>query len=113
MTGVPLPENEMEFIMKCSLVFPNILDLKILINPLDRFKGSLQKIADFFNVNRIGTMHNGGSDALTTSQVYYRLKSYMTKEDFEINVKKSNNIIWGLNKGFEFLKKTDGSFETG
>lgn len=69
MTGIALPESELEFAMKCSLIFPNILDLKILMNPLDRFKGSLQKIADFFNVQRIGTMHNGGSDALTTSQV--------------------------------------------
>lgn len=69
LSGVPLPESELEFASKVSMVFPNILDLKILINPLDRFKGSLQKIADFFNVQRVGTMHNGGSDALTTSQV--------------------------------------------
>lgn len=69
MLGVQLPENELEFQIKCSLVFPNILDLKILIYPLDRFKGSLQKIADFFSIKRIGAMHNGGSDALTTSQV--------------------------------------------
>jgi len=69
MTGVGLPEDEREFEHKCALVFPCLLDLKILINPLDRFRGSLQKIADFFNVQRIGAMHTGGSDALTTSQV--------------------------------------------
>jgi len=40
----------------------------------DEPAGPLQGVAaedrDFFNVQRIGTMHNGGSDALTTSQVY-------------------------------------------
>jgi len=52
-----------------------MLDLKILVHPFDRFKGSLQKIADFFNIKRVGKLHNGGSDALTTSQVYFRVKS--------------------------------------
>lgn len=85
LTGMPLPENEIEFNNKVNMVFPQMLDIKILINPFDRFKGSLQKIADFFNVQRIGTMHNGGSDALCTSQVYYRIKKYMTIDDFEAN----------------------------
>eukprot|EP00341_Mesodinium_pulex_P011630 CAMPEP_0116930142 /NCGR_PEP_ID=MMETSP0467-20121206/27018_1 /TAXON_ID=283647 /ORGANISM="Mesodinium pulex, Strain SPMC105" /LENGTH=37 /DNA_ID= /DNA_START= /DNA_END= /DNA_ORIENTATION= len=37
----------------------------------------------------------------------------MTKDDFDNNLKRSKNLIWGLNKGFEYLKKTDGSYETG
>lgn len=69
MLGTALPDSETSFETKNSLMFPQNLDLKILVHPFDRFKGSLQKIADFFNIKRVGKLHNGGSDALTTSQV--------------------------------------------
>lgn len=75
MLGNSLPDGESNFETKCTMLFPQMLDLKILVHPFDRFKGSLQKIADFFNIKRVGKLHNGGSDALTTSQVYFRVKS--------------------------------------
>jgi len=75
MLGTNLPDTENKFQTKCKMLFPKIIDLKILVQPFDRFKGSLQKIADFFNIKRVGKLHNGGSDALCTSQVYFRVRN--------------------------------------
>mmetsp|Transcript_20956 Transcript_20956/g.17378 ORF Transcript_20956/g.17378 Transcript_20956/m.17378 type:complete len:114 (+) Transcript_20956:540-881(+) len=113
MQGTALPDTEPSFESKNTLLFPFILDLKILVHPFDRFKGSLQKLADFFNIKRVGKLHNGGSDALTTSQVYFRVKSYLSKEDWELHSTRSLNIIWGLSRGFEYLKRNDGTYDTG
>lgn len=70
LTGISLPISEKDFLEKLSMIFPRVIDIKVLLNYDDRFKQkSLQKLAEFFNVKGEATMHNGGSDALTTSQV--------------------------------------------
>jgi len=65
-------------------------------------------LANFFNVKGEATSHNGGSDALTTSQVYYKLRNYIHYDDYIKQESKSLNIIWGLGKGFDLLKSDTG-----
>ena len=92
-----LPKNENEFLDCLKIYFPNIYDIKYLINENEEFKGGLNKIAKELNVERIGEMHQAGSDSIVTSDVFFKLfnKGIISKSElFD-----GKNVIFGVGKG--------------
>ena len=97
-----LPEDENNFIELINLYFPNLYDIKYLINDNESYKGGLNKLAKELDVERSGEIHQAGSDSQVTSDVFFRLKKYnaITNEDL-INGK---NVIFGIGKGADMME---------
>ena len=95
--GNPLPNNEKEFTKLLGLFFPNHYDIRILIKDKSDFKGSLNKLASYLDVEREGKVHQAGSDSLVTIEVFWKLikEGYITKED----ILEDKNILYGILKG--------------
>jgi CCR4-NOT transcription complex subunit 7/8 len=67
---VSLPPNEKLFLNELKMYFQNFYDCKELMRELT-ISGGLTKVARGLGVDRIGTMHQAGSDAHLTSVVYF------------------------------------------
>ena len=95
--GNSLPENEKDFTQLLGLFFPNHYDIKILVKDKNNLKGSLNKLANYLNVQREGKNHQAGSDSLVTIYSFWKLikNGFMTKE--ELN--EGKNILYGILKG--------------
>lgn len=74
LTAVPLPEQEAEFFEYLHLFFPRLHDLKYLMLSSDRLYGGLNKVAEALGCERVGNMHQAGSDSLLTLDVYFKMR---------------------------------------
>lgn len=93
-----LPDNENEFLSTLSLYFPNFYDLKYIIqNSLENLKGGLNKIAQQLGVERVGDIHQAGSDSIVTAEVYFKIINSSLLSQEEILLKK--NILFGIGLG--------------
>lgn len=93
LTAVPLPSSERDFFELLDLFFPKLYDLKYLMLSSDRLFGGLNKLADTLGCERVGTMHQAGSDSLLTLDVFFRMR----EEIFEGKIDESvNGILFGL-----------------
>ena len=91
LTSAPLPEDPSEFFDVLHTYFPKLIDLKHLTKSV--YSGGLQRLAAKYGVARIGTMHQGGSDALMTADTFFALpKDLRGREHFD------QGILWGLTK---------------
>jgi CCR4-NOT transcription complex subunit 7/8 len=92
-----LPEKEEEFIEELDTYFINYYDIKVLIKGNDNFERGLNKLADQLEVNRVGQIHQAGSDSIVTIDVFFKLK----KSDLVSNakLKEIKNILYGIGKG--------------
>ena len=92
-----LPKNEKDFTQVLSLFFPNHYDIRILVKDKNNLKGSLNKLANYLDVEREGQFHQAGSDSLVTIDVFWKLlkTGLITKEDLFEN----KNILYGILKG--------------
>ena len=92
-----LPENEKDFTQLLGLFFPNHYDIKILVKDKNNLKGSLNKLANYLNVQREGKNHQAGSDSLVTIYSFWKLikSDFVTKE--ELN--EGKNILYGILRG--------------
>jgi len=92
-----LPENEKDFTQLLGLFFPNHYDIKILVKDKNNLKGSLNKLANYLNVQREGKIHQAGSDSLVTIYSFWKLikSGFVTKE--ELN--EGKNILYGILRG--------------
>jgi CCR4-NOT transcription complex subunit 7/8 len=95
--GNSLPKNEKEFTQILGLFFPNHYDIRILVKSKNYLKGSLNKLANYLDVEREGKIHQAGSDSLVTIEVFWRLikNGIISKED----IIEEKNIIYGILKG--------------
>lgn len=98
LTNSELSANYNSFESLCKLYFQNIFDIKYLIKDFNQFKSSgLTKMAYDFNIDRIGQMHQAGSDALLTLQIYFKfLSKYVESEN---DLEQFNGIIYGIGNG--------------
>lgn len=95
LTCEKLPNNLNEFMKKIKIFFPNIIDLKYVTNKISQtYHGGLQAIGNSLNVQRVGNMHQAGSDSLITGGVYFKLKE-KHGSDFDDNI--YNGILYGIN----------------
>ncbi|CAN8068511.1 unnamed protein product [Agarophyton chilense] len=74
LTAVPLPGQETGFFEYLSLFFPRIYDLKYLMLSSDRLHGGLNKVGEMLGCERVGMMHQAGSDSLLTLDVFLKMK---------------------------------------
>ncbi|KAK4536281.1 hypothetical protein CDCA_CDCA08G2306 [Cyanidium caldarium] len=71
-TADALPEDEREFHELLQLFFPRVYDVKVLMERLE-LRGGLNRLAETLQVRRYGPIHQAGSDALLTLDVFERL----------------------------------------
>lgn len=73
LTCSPLPSEETVFFDLLHTYFPCIYDIKYMMLSCDNLKGGLQKLAEDLQVERIGPMHQAGSDSLLTAAAFFKL----------------------------------------
>lgn len=101
-TNQLLPQNEVDFQKLLEIYFPNIYDIKYLINDIDTYKGGLNKLAKDLNVERTGEIHQAGSDSQVTSEVFFRLiKNNIINHDI---IGGEKNVIYGIGPGADDLE---------
>jgi CCR4-NOT transcription complex subunit 7/8 len=73
--GSPLPADEANFFDLMNAYFCNYYDVKEIKRDISHLAlGGLSKLAKDLDVERIGTVHQAGSDSFVTSQVFFKLK---------------------------------------
>lgn len=80
--------------------FCNYFDIKEIKRDIDYLTGGLSKIAKELDIDRIGTMHQAGSDSFVTCRVFFKLKDLFKKwwptDDTPTLEERFNGIIYGL-----------------
>lgn len=103
LTCNPLPAEEADFFALLRIFFPNFYDIKWLMRSCKSLKGGLQDIADDLGLERIGTQHQAGSDALVTSQAFFKIRHMFFEE--RLDDTKYCGILFGLGSGAEMSNK--------
>lgn len=73
LTCVDLPTEESAFMELLHVYFPCIYDVKFMMTAVDGMHGGLSALGDALQVERIGPMHQAGSDSLLTAQTFFAL----------------------------------------
>jgi CCR4-NOT transcription complex subunit 7/8 len=95
-TNLPLPETENLFFENLKMYFPHYYDIRYLVRYTDNLRGSLSKLGQELNINRIGIQHQAGSDSIITSEIFFKLKSEYFSDDL---IKSDKNVLFGLGVG--------------
>lgn len=97
LTNAPLPADEPAFFDSLHTYFPCIFDVKYLMSSIDSLKGGLNKLADDLEVERVGPMHQAGSDSLLTSATFFKMRAVYF--DGKLDDAKYAGILYGLGIG--------------
>jgi CCR4-NOT transcription complex subunit 7/8 len=73
LTCKELPMEESAFLELLHTYFPYIYDVKYMMTAVEGMYGGLSALADTLQVDRIGPMHQAGSDSLLTAQTFFSL----------------------------------------
>eukprot|EP01036_Dinobryon_divergens_P033184 gene33183-42914_t len=73
LTCTDLPMDEPAFLELLLTYFPCIYDVKYMMTAVEGMHGGLSSLADTLQIDRIGPMHQAGSDSLLTAQTYFAL----------------------------------------
>ena len=71
----PLPNTYGDYERKMDWYFRNSIDIKLIladVPSLDSGQG-LNKLAEVFEVGRVGTAHQAGSDSLVTLDLFFKM----------------------------------------
>ena len=92
-----LPNDEKLFTDTLKIYFPSHYDIRMLISGKEQIKGGLNKLAQNLDIDRIGEVHQAGSDSLVTGEVFFALinKGYISNDE----IKNYENILYGLGEG--------------
>lgn len=101
-----LPQSSKEFLKYLRHVFPNIYDIKTMINEVDELKNhSLTRLGQEMVIKRKGKCHQAGSDALLTLELFFEIcKVYFFKGIPE----KYYNNIFGISQEGAFANNQIG-----
>ena len=98
-----LPEEENDFNDLISLYFPTFYDVRQLIKNNTWMKGSLSRIANDLNIRIVGNSHQGGSDSLVTSKVFFKLSHDFGEQiDLLNDQNKLFGFIYNLNEDVDY-----------
>ena len=89
-----LPSKSEDFILHIQRVFQNTYDCKEMMKELN-LRGGLTKVAQSLEIERIGTMHQGGSDAHLTAKLFFELRKILRS-------------FWNLNLDEDVQKRLKG-----
>lgn len=94
LTGDELPLDEQTFLECLRIFFPCIYDVKYMMTAAEGLYGGLSTLADTLQVERIGPMHQAGSDSLLTAQTFFA----MIKKHFgaQIDDSKFRGELFGM-----------------
>lgn len=93
LTGNLMPEREDDFYKFMNILFPTFYDFKYLLQTTDHLRKGLQEISNDLGLVREGTAHQAGSDALLTSQAFFRsFEVFLTRE----NVRNMTCKLYGI-----------------
>ncbi len=73
LTCTDLPLEEAQFMELLRTYFPCIYDVKFMMTAAEGLHGGLSTLGDTLQVQRIGPMHQAGSDSLLTAQTFFAL----------------------------------------
>ena len=98
--GTELPLDEQSFFDCMNTFFCNYYDIKEIKRDIDYLTGGLSKVAKELEVERIGTMHQAGSDSLVTCRVFFKLKDLFKKwwqsDEVSSLEQRFTGLIYGL-----------------
>lgn len=77
--------------------FPRLIDVKQLMSACEHLKGGLNKLAEDLEVERVGPMHQAGSDSLLTCAAFFKMRD--TLFDGRIDDGKYLGVLYGLGTG--------------
>ena len=97
-----LPNEEEAFIELVNIYFPNLYDIKYLVNDNEAYKGGLNKLAKELDVERSGEIHQAGSDSQVTSDVFFRLVRTNAITSKDLN--NGKNVIYGIGTGSDSIE---------
>jgi len=92
-----LPESEEVFVESLNLYFVNFYDIRMLVKGYQNMQGGLNRLAEQLNVQRLGMIHQAGSDSMITSDVFFKLiqGGYIN----ENKLKDLKNTLHGIGEG--------------
>lgn len=105
LSGAPLPEEEVGFFELLECFFPQLYDLKYLMRRTEgaALYGGLNRLAEHYDVERVGKMHQAGSDSLLTLRVFFRMRG----EEFGGAIDEElEGILFGLGAGGTAIKES-------
>lgn len=73
LTCSSLPQDEIAFLELLYVFFPCIYDVKFMMTSVEGMYGGLNALADLLQIDRIGPVHQAGSDSLLTAQTFFTL----------------------------------------
>lgn len=73
LTCKELPESESAFLEMLQMYFPNLYDIKYMMTACEGMYGGLNSLAELLQVERVGPMHQAGSDSMLTNQTFFTL----------------------------------------
>jgi len=95
LTCQTLPVDEQGFFELLHLYFPTLYDVKLLMTHVDGLHGGLQRVAEDLKVERIGPMHQAGSDSMLTNATFFRLAELAFSSPEKVE-EKYRGAIYGL-----------------
>ena len=95
--GTDLPEREEDFINLLNLYFLNYYDIRMLVKGYQNMQGGLNRLAEQLNVQRLGMIHQAGSDSMLTLDIFFKLIQGGYINDNKLNDLK--NILHGIGEG--------------
>lgn len=111
LTCSDLPTEEAQFMDLLRTFFPCIYDVKFMMTAVEGMHGGLSALGDTLHVERIGPMHQAGSDSLLTAQTFFALN---TKHfNSIIDDSKFRGELFGLGSNHTKFKRTYGGAPSG
>ena len=103
-SGEILPAEESLFLEMLFKYFPQIYDVKYMAERLLGTTSSLSRYAEQYSIDRIGTLHQAGSDSYVTSEVFMRMRSQLDKCEYT-KLTNCHNVIYGLGESSKTCDK--------
>jgi CCR4-NOT transcription complex subunit 7/8 len=101
LTCQPLPDEEDGFFDLLRAYFPSLYDIKFLLRSVEDLRptwaSSLNRLADYMSVQRVGQEHQAGSDSLVTCILFFKLIDIHFGN--QIDDSKFCGQIYGLGEG--------------
>mmetsp|Transcript_26223 Transcript_26223/g.44216 ORF Transcript_26223/g.44216 Transcript_26223/m.44216 type:complete len:312 (+) Transcript_26223:85-1020(+) len=102
LTCAELPADEGAFMELLHLYFPCIFDIKFMMTAVEGMHGGLNTLADNLKVERLGPIHQAGSDSLLTSTAFFAFVKTHFSDNFDES--RFRGELFGLGNNYTKFK---------